>query len=108
MPARAQGTRRPSRASIGARLDWSVTDLPERRAEARTPVTWSGAVIAGARVMTCACVIENLSSVGARVAIDQDVELPRAVTLWVDRRNLELEAEVVWQTGRQAGLAFPG
>jgi hypothetical protein len=108
MPTRAQRTSPPSDASIGAQLDWGSTGYPERRNEARAQVRWAGAVIAGSRVMVCACVIENLSAGGARVAIDQDVDLPAMVTLLVERQNLALEAEVIWQQGRQAGLAFAG
>ncbi|HOP20189.1 MAG TPA: PilZ domain-containing protein [Amphiplicatus sp.] len=52
------------------------------------------------------CVIKDISSTGARVAIEGNFAIPKHVVLKIDQIGTTKEADVVWQDETEIGLNF--
>lgn len=52
------------------------------------------------------CVIKDISSTGARVAIEGNFAIPPHVVLKIDQIGQTTEADVIWQDETEIGLHF--
>lgn len=77
----------------------------ERRGYRRDPIV-AAAKIVFANGRFHACMTENLSSTGARIAIAKGVVLPETFELHVPERNIKRAARVVWRSQASVGLHF--
>lgn len=83
-----------------------VSDL---RKAPRLRAIKSGQVIIGSSGKQQDCMIRNISVTGAQIRFEDEVDLPDQVELLILSHNIRVQADVVWQTGVEAGLEFhPG
>ena len=74
-----------------------------RRETVRKRVLWAAALCVGGRWFDC--VVVDLSLGGARLYLDQPIDIGENVTLRLDGMGF-LHAEIVWQEGHSTGLRF--
>ncbi len=55
---------------------------------------------------TAACVVLDLSEIGARLLVDEDVALPSVFDLHVHRPDTTYRARSQWRAGDEMGVAF--
>jgi hypothetical protein len=76
---------------------------PERAARL---TTFRFARIVCADRSQAACIIRDLSETGARIVLEGEAALSPVVILKIEQTGARKTARVVWQRGREAGLAF--
>ncbi len=52
------------------------------------------------------CIVVNLSADGARITMEDVIDLPETVVLRFDQSGIRKNARVVWRQDRDAGLCF--
>lgn len=52
------------------------------------------------------CLIHDRSETGARLRLAHDKVLPKIFVLWDEAGQIQIGAELAWQTGREAGIKF--
>ncbi len=52
------------------------------------------------------CLIADRSETGARLKLSRDTPLPKIFVLWAEAGQIQIGAELAWQTGREAGIKF--
>lgn len=78
-----------------------------RRAEVRE-ATYRFARIVVGRQAILQCIVKDMSSSGARVALEGATELPDEVILVIDQCGRRFRARVAWRAETEAGLCFTG
>ena len=81
--------------------------LYDRRAEPRQHVWKEGKVLLNDRV-SLDCIVQDLSTGGARIALARPVSLPRDLRLCIVSADLTMPVACVWQRQLHAGLRFIG
>jgi hypothetical protein len=114
----------PLGAELRSEFTYSVIAVP--RAAAKAPVTAKAPPApadkrAGPRLRTrlregqltdkrrkiiVDCLIQDRSETGARLKLAQDKVLPKMFILWSEAGQIQIGAELAWQTGREAGIKF--
>ena len=79
----------------------------DRRAEPRQQVWKEGKVLLNDRV-ALDCIVQDLSTGGARIALARPVSLPRDLRLRIVSADLTMPVACVWQRQLHAGLRFTG
>lgn len=81
----------------------------ERRREARRPVhLQSGKILDGGERFLTEFLYKNRTGGGIRLRLAQRVPLPRSILLYDDQQGALLAANVVWQSGVDAGCRMRG
>src|SRR5687768_13305924 len=81
--------------------------LYDRRAESRQHVWKEGKVLLNERV-ALNCIVQDLSTGGACIALARPVILPRDFRLCIVSADLTVPVACVWQRQPHAGLRFTG
>lgn len=88
---------------------YAVIDTPARdkrsRPRQRTRLRTGKILDRDGRFLT-ECLIYDRSEHGGRLRLPAGVGLPPAIQLYDDQNATLLQADVVWRTGREAGLTF--
>ena len=64
------------------------------------------AIVFTSRIDGVDCVVVNLSADGARISLDENIELPEVVTLRFKKSGVEKEARIAWRHNQDIGLSF--
>lgn len=86
----------------------AIRERSERRLQDRRPADWSGRIADETRAVSFECEVTNISPTGARISFQGAGELPSRLMLHVSQLGESRPARLVWQFGRDAGLAFEG
>ena len=78
----------------------------ERRARRRRRLFMSGVIVYANGRHSFDCTIRSLSETGARVTVPTDAHLPVRLYLIHLRTRTAYNSDVVWFSGREAGLAL--
>jgi hypothetical protein len=79
--------------------------MQERRRLGRSRVLKSAKIIIGASSVVD-CVVRNVTNGGARVDLDNTIDLPDAIDVTFDRGRTVRRARLAWRTLTAAGLQF--
>ena len=80
--------------------------MQERRQEVRDRTFFGGAIAFNQRTSTMGCLIRNLSSQGALLALASSAVIPDKFDLTIDRKARSFRARTVWRHLDEAGVAF--
>jgi hypothetical protein len=78
----------------------------QQRASERHGVVIAGKIMSPKLTDFLGCVIQDISDGGARVAVEEGMELPDRVYLWQEQTGTIIECEVRWRKPGVAGLKF--
>ena len=78
----------------------------DRKPSPRPRVLLRGLIVYGAGTFTCDCVIRNLTTNGARIALDQLCQITNRFYLINIRDAVAYDAHVVWSKGLDMGVRF--
>lgn len=88
---------------------FGLKKAPPRKSDKRTgerkPAFRVGKIVYSGR-NEVACVIKDYSQTGARIVLETGQALPPTVRLVVSQSGLRRDAKVIWQDGREVGIAF--
>lgn len=87
-------------------MDTPKPPLAERRPKPRKRVLYGGRVSYFEGQKHFDCSIRDLSESGARISLKPGMPIPSSVYLIDTRNRMVHEANVVWNSGREAGLKF--
>lgn len=80
--------------------------MTERRTAQRTRSYLGGRIAFNGRSSSMDCLVRNLSSTGAKLAVSGAVSLPDAFDLAIGCKGRHTRARVVWRLGEEMGVAF--
>ncbi len=80
--------------------------VPERRPQRRTRVLLGALIVYHDGAQHFDCMMRDLTSVGARIALPRNQPMPSLVYLINMRDRTAHEAKVAWNSGKAAGLSF--
>jgi hypothetical protein len=80
----------------------------DRKPTPRPRVLLRGLIVYGAGVFTCGCVFRDLTTKGARIAVDQLFQISERFYLINIRDGVAYDAHVVWNRGLDIGVEFDG
>ena len=80
--------------------------MDERRSSRRQKSFLRGVVYFDKRRSETACLVRDLSEVGARIILSQTVTIPDLIELDIPQREQTVIARVEWRRADEAGLSF--
>lgn len=80
--------------------------MEERRRVPRLKSLLRGRVYFNNHNSTVECLVRDISSHGARLALADDVTIPDVVELYVPQKDQTYRAHVIWRHGGETGIAF--
>jgi hypothetical protein len=84
-------------------------DIEDLRRSPRLKAIKSGQIIVDGTGDALDCTIRNISEHGAMLRFADEVDLPEKVQLVILSHDIHVRADVVWNNGAEAGIAFrPG
>jgi hypothetical protein len=86
-------------------MEFRLTDAPERRRDPRQRSLLGARIKAGPGGSTT-CLVRNIGSQGAKLAISGAVPLPEAFPLTIDKQRETRTVHLVWRTGDFVGVRF--
>jgi len=86
-------------------MEFSLIDAPERRRDPRQRSLLGASLEAGPGGATT-CLVRNIGSQGAKLAVSAAVPLPDAFPLTIDRQGRTRTAHLVWRAGDFVGVRF--
>jgi len=89
-----------------SRLQAQIIDNGDQRtAERYAAEDGAEALVPGAESVSC--VIIDISTTGARVALsDENIALPENLKIYIAERDLIADCKVVWRKGKEFGVSF--
>ncbi len=83
-----------------------VTALDNRRQARRFPTHHPAKIMLGPEAMI-SCMVKDISTGGARIAVKRHMDLPESFELYIAAHDLQVRrARVCWRHGDFAGVAF--
>jgi hypothetical protein len=83
-----------------------VTAIDNRRQARRFPTHHPAKIMLGPEAMI-SCMVKDISSGGARIAVKRHMDLPETFELYIAAHDLQVRrARVCWRNGDFAGVAF--
>jgi len=79
---------------------------PERRGRSRKPAQLRGLLVELDGSRTVECRIENVSTTGARIFVNEALSAPEHFYFLVTGKEVAYEAKVMWVKGQEHGLGF--
>ncbi|MGO4525782.1 PilZ domain-containing protein [Microvirga sp. 2MCAF35] len=84
----------------------SVTAIDNRRKDRRFPTHHPAQIMLGPEAMI-SCLVKDISTGGARIAVKRHMDLPESFELYIAAHDLQVRrARVCWRSGDFAGVAF--
>ncbi|MBA1158431.1 PilZ domain-containing protein [Microvirga mediterraneensis] len=84
----------------------SVTAIDNRRKDRRFPTHHPAKIMLGPEAMI-SCLVKDISTGGARIAVKRHMDLPESFELYIAAHDLQVRrARVCWRNGDFAGVAF--
>lgn len=80
------------------------TSSPNQRRAPRVSVLGHGVIIAPD--VRAHCIIRDLSSTGAKLAVSKDIKLPAVFDVWLKKTRSKRPAILRWRRGDFAGVEF--
>jgi len=80
--------------------------MAERRKSARSRTYLGGVMAFNKRASTMSCQVRNLSSEGAKVALNNAAAIPDQFDLTIARKDSPVRVRTVWRGFNEAGVAF--
>ncbi len=81
---------------------------PDRRHERRQRVLKGALVVFGQRTRVFDCLVRNLSSEGAKLALDSTANVPEEFELLIQAEHRIAPVRTIWRTSREVGIIFDG
>jgi hypothetical protein len=84
-----------------------IQDQAELRRKRRQPLRYLADIVIDQRGSTCSCSILDISDSGARLSIDEEVELPDRFILLLNKSgDARRVCHLVWREGKNLGVRF--
>ena len=80
--------------------------MQERRQEVRDRTFFGGEIAFNQRASSMGCVVRNLTSQGAMLALGNSARIPDKFDLTIDRKARSFRARTIWRHMDEAGVAF--
>jgi hypothetical protein len=85
-----------------------MDDDDERRTVTRTRISRSAKIIAPRHPSVIHCMVQNITSGGARLKVANTYGMPDAFELTFEHGRTRRSCRVVWRTNDEIGVAFEG
>src|ERR1700730_3789603 len=81
--------------------------MPNLRRSERTKTLWGAKIIFNNRMSTMDCVVKNISSSGAKLALSASLPVPNEFELHIPRKGRSYRARLVRRDSEGIGVALP-
>jgi hypothetical protein len=80
--------------------------MEERRRVPRQKSLLRGRIYYNNRNSSADCLVRDISTHGARLIFADEMAVPKQLELYIPQREQTYRAQVIWQHGGEAGIAF--